>query len=99
MNQQKDIKWCQQISFEIKNFLAHNYDRFKTVCFLHDERVKVFRQMRDIDHEKGHFPTCYTALVNYIDLLDVLMEEDRDITQELKDFVKEMDLILGVKKN
>lgn len=99
MNQTKDVKWCQQIAFEIKNFLNTNQDRFKTVCFLHDERVKVFRQMRDIDHERGHFPTCYTALVNYIDVLDVLMEEDRDITSEMKGFMEDMDMILGVKKN
>ena len=38
-------------------------------------------------------------MLNYIDCLDVMMEEDRDITPDLAKMTHDMEEALGVKKN
>ena len=44
-------------------------------------------------------PKMYHMMLNYIDCLDVMMDEDRDITKDLIQMTQDMEKALGVKKN
>ena len=96
----KDKKFCEGMLLEIKSLIASpNTDRFWAVCRLHDARVKLFKQMNEcLTNTKG-IPKMYHMMLNYIDCLDVIMDEDRDITKDLIQMTQDMEKALGVKKN
>ena len=93
------MKFCEDLLLEVKSqFTPHN-DRSWIVCRLHDARVKLFHQMNECLTNTKEIPKCYHMMLNYIDCVDVMMDEDRDIAKELFQMTKDMEKALGVKKN
>lgn len=94
-----DIKNCEEILWEIKDFISSNSDRFATVVKLHHERVKLFHFMRDALTDRHYIAPVYRSMLNFIDCLDVMMEDEGDISEDMYHLLKDMDKMLGVKKN
>ena len=96
----KDMKFCEELFLEIKSLVSNPHgNRVNTVYRLHDARVKLFRQMNECLTNTKSIPKWYHMMLNYIDCLDVMMDEDRDITPDLAKMTHDMEEALGVKKN
>ena len=96
----KDIKFCEELFLEIKSLVSNPHgNRANTVYRLHDTRVKLFKQMNECLTNTKEIPKQYHMMLNYIDCLDVMMDEDRDIANDLMKMTQDMEKALGVKKN
>ena len=83
----------------IKKTIAEVTDKQELVNFFHTARVLVFRRMREIMMSEEHIPHIYHTLVNYIDCLEVMIDDPRDTSEDRKELTKNLEEMLGVKKN
>ena len=55
--------------------------------------------MRDALTDRHYIAPVYRSMLNFIDCVDVMMEDEGDISEDVYHLLKDMEKMLGVKKN
>lgn len=96
---EKDKRLCKDMVMTIKKELAEDTDRDELINFFHTARVLIFRRMKEVLMTEEHIPHIYHTLVNYIDCLEVMIDDPRDTSEDRKELTKNLEEMLGMKKN
>ena len=94
-----DKRLCKDMLMTIKKELAEVSDRDELINFFHTARVLVFGRMRAIMLSEEPIPHIYHTLVNYIDCLEVMVDDPRDTSEDKKELTRNLEEMLGIKKN